>query len=83
MIVAVCLQYLLCILAQLFCPLKYEMCYSTTSSLHTVSFNLTNGYLFTGDVEPVNLSNLEVLNLSGNRLNGSLLFKGKHSYHLF
>lgn len=83
MIAAVCLQYLLCILAQLFCPLKYEMCYSTTSSLHTVSFNLTNGYLFTGDVEPVNLSNLEVLNLSGNHLNGSLLFKGKHSYHLF
>ena len=83
MIAAVCLQYLLCILAQLFCPLKYEMCYSTTSSLHTVSFNLTNGYLFTGDVEPVNLSNLEVLNLSGNQLNGSLLFKGKHSYHLF
>ncbi|KAK4591038.1 hypothetical protein RGQ29_021288 [Quercus rubra] len=29
-----------------------------------------------GNEEPVNLSNLEVLNLSGNHLNGSLLFKG-------
>ena len=83
MIAAVCLQYLLCILAQFFCPFKYEMCYFTRSSLHTVSFNLTNGYLFTGDVELVNLSNLEVLNLDDNSLNGSLLFKGKHFYHLF
>ena len=59
------------------------MCYFTRSSLHTVNFNLTNGYLFTGDVELVNLSNLEVLNLSENRLSGSLPFKGKLSYHLF
>ena len=66
-----------------FCPFKYEMCCSTRSSLHTISFNLTNGYFFTGDVELVNLSNLEVLNLGRNRLNGSLPFKGKHSYHLF
>lgn len=51
--------------SQFFCPFKYEMCYSTRPSLQTVSFNLTNGYLFTGDVELVNLSNLEVLNLSG------------------
>ena len=63
--------------------LHYEMCCSTRSSLHTISFNLTNGYFFTGDVELVNLSNLEVLNLGRNRLNGSLPFKGKHSYHLF
>ena len=59
------------------------MCNSTRSSLHTLSFNLTNEYLFTDNVELVNLSNLEVLDLSGNRLSGSLPFKGKHYYHLF
>uniref|UniRef100_A0A7N2LN42 Leucine-rich repeat-containing N-terminal plant-type domain-containing protein n=2 Tax=Quercus lobata TaxID=97700 RepID=A0A7N2LN42_QUELO len=38
-----------------------------------LSYNGISGWL--GNEEPVNLSNLEVLNLRGNRLNGSLLFK--------
>ena len=63
--------------------LQYEMCYSTRSSICTVSFNLINTYLFTDDVEVVNLNNLEVLILKGNGLNGSPPFKGKHSIIYF
>ena len=63
--------------------LQYEMCYSTRSSICTASFNLINTYLFTDDVEVVNLKNLEVLILKGNGLNGSPPFKGKHSIIYF
>ena len=63
--------------------LQYEMCHSTRSSICTVSFNLINTYLFTDDVELVNLNNLEVLILRGNVLNGSLPFKGRHSIIYF
>ena len=63
--------------------LQYEMCYSTRSSICTVSFNLIYTYLFTDDVELVNLNNLEVLILEGYGLNGSLPFKGKHSIIYF
>ena len=45
--------------------------------------NLTNASLFTNDVELVNLSNLEVLILRGNHLDGSLTFKGNHSIIYF
>ena len=41
--------------------LQYEICYSTRSSICTVSFNLINAYLFTDYVELVNLNDLEVL----------------------
>ena len=58
--------------------LRYKMCHSTRSSICTTSFNLTNTSLFTNDVELVNLSNLEVLIMKFNHLNGSLPFKGKH-----
>ena len=58
--------------------LQYEMCYSTRSSICTASFNLINTYLFTDDVDVVNLNNLEVLILQGNDLSGSLPFNGKH-----
>ena len=63
--------------------LRYEMCYSTRSSICTFSFNLINTYLFTDDVELVNLNKLEVLILQRNGLIGSLPFKGKHSIIYF
>ena len=63
--------------------LQYEMCYFTRSSICTASFHLINSYLFTDDVELVNLNNLEVLILQGNGLNGSLPFKAKHSIIYF
>uniref|UniRef100_A0A7N2R4B9 Uncharacterized protein n=1 Tax=Quercus lobata TaxID=97700 RepID=A0A7N2R4B9_QUELO len=51
------------------------------SSICTVSFNLINTYLFTDDVEAVNLNNLEVLILQGNGLNGSLPFKDMANFN--
>ena len=63
--------------------LQYEMCHSTRSCICTTIFNLTNESLFTNDVELANLSNLEVLILRGNHLDGSLPFKGKHSIIYF
>ena len=58
--------------------LQYEICYFTRSFICTISFNLINTFLFTDDVELVNLNNLEVLILQGNDLSGSLPFNGKH-----
>ena len=63
--------------------LQYEICYSTRSSICTISFNLINTYLFTTDVEQINLNNLEVLILQRIGLDGSLPFKGKHSIIYF
>ena len=47
---------------------QYEICYFTRSFICTVSFNLINTFLFTDDVELVNLNNFEVLILQGNEL---------------
>ena len=81
MMQVVCLQYSMSILTEIFVQSNIECVSSVRYFFCSIGFNLIYEYLFNGDVELVYLSNLKVLILVGNGLNGSLPFKGKHSIY--